>query len=134
MGEKIKDIIKKTGPLKLIALCVCGVLLLFLSSRTESDTASFSMEEEQTEENQYETRYEKQLETILKQIEGIDKAQVMMTVSQGEDHEYVPNGVVVVCTGGDQAAVRREVTSVVEALFSIESHKIKVMNLRKVKE
>ena len=36
-------------------------------------------------------------------------------------------GVVVVAQGGDQAVVKQNITEAVEALFGIESHKIRIM-------
>lgn len=43
-------------------------------------------------------------------------------------------GVVIVCEGGDDAAVKREITGAVSALFQVESHKIKVMKSKEAKE
>ncbi|MFR7444694.1 MAG: hypothetical protein ACLUUO_16185 [Sellimonas intestinalis] len=39
-------------------------------------------------------------------------------------------GVVVLCEGGDQPVVVQEITEAVEALFSVESHKIKVVKMK----
>ena len=46
--------------------------------------------------------------------------------------ELVPTveGVVVLCEGGDQPVVVQEITEAVEALFSVESHKIKVVKMK----
>ena len=43
--------------------------------------------------------------------------------------EPVIKGVLVVCEGGDNDSVKKEITSAAEALFGLESHKIKVMKL-----
>lgn len=43
-------------------------------------------------------------------------------------------GVVVVCDGGADAGVKREITEAVSALFQIESHKIKIMKSKEAKE
>lgn len=39
-------------------------------------------------------------------------------------------GVVVLCEGGDEPVVVQQITEAVEALFSVESHKIKVVKMR----
>lgn len=39
-------------------------------------------------------------------------------------------GVVVLCEGGDEPVVVQEITEAVEALFSVESHKIKVVKMK----
>ncbi len=51
-----------------------------------------------------------------------------------QEKEPELEGVVVVCEGGDDASVKREITGAVSALFQIESHKIKVMKSKEAKE
>lgn len=51
-----------------------------------------------------------------------------------QEKEPELEGVVVVCDGGDDAVVKREITDAVGALFQIESHKIKVMKSKEAKE
>lgn len=51
-----------------------------------------------------------------------------------QEKEPELEGVVVVCDGGDDATVKREITDAVSALFQIESHKIKVMKSKEAKE
>ena len=48
-------------------------------------------------------------------------------------HEKLPEieAIVIVCEGGYDSVIKREITDAVSALFSIESHKIKIMNLRR---
>ena len=40
----------------------------------------------------------------------------------------------IVCDGGADAGVKREITEAVSALFQIESHKIKIMKSKEAKE
>lgn len=56
--------------------------------------------------------------------------------AQGGDHPYVTKelspvieGVVVIASGGDHAVVVQNITEAVQALFDIDTHKIKVMKL-----
>lgn len=42
----------------------------------------------------------------------------------------VVEGVVVLCEGGDKPVVVQQITEAVEALFSVESHKIKVVKMK----
>ena len=51
-----------------------------------------------------------------------------------QEKEPEPEGVVVVCEGGENVTVKREITEAVSALFQIESHKIKVMKSKEAKE
>ena len=43
-------------------------------------------------------------------------------------------GVVVVCEGGDNILIKKEITEATQALFEIDSHKIKVMKSKEVME
>jgi stage III sporulation protein AG len=68
-------------------------------------------------------------ETVL--IEDSDKNSSPYVVQEKEPEL---EGVVVVCDGGDDAFVKREITDAVSALFQIESHKIKIMKSKEAKE
>ena len=51
-----------------------------------------------------------------------------------QEKEPELEGVVIVCDGGADAGVKREITEAVGALFQIESHKIKIMKSKEAKE
>ena len=68
-------------------------------------------------------------ETVL--IEDSDRNSSPYVIQEKEPEL---EGVVVVCDGGDDAGVKREITEAVSALFQIESHKIKVMKSKEAKE
>lgn len=51
-----------------------------------------------------------------------------------QEREPQIEGVVIVCDGGSDSSVKREITDAVGALFSIESHKIKIMKSKEAKE
>ena len=46
-----------------------------------------------------------------------------------QEREPEIEGIVIVCQGGYDSVIKREITDAVSALFSIESHKIKVMKM-----
>lgn len=110
---------------------------------------------EQITENkeQYEVYTEQRLKHILEKIEGAGTVEVMITFqgssekivekdgetsiyeeqSDGAQNPYVRQellpeveGVVVVAQGGGNAIVVKHITEAVQALFSIDTHKIKV--------
>ena len=89
------------------------------------------LQEESTGENQIKNQWQQELSTVLSKMEGVGKCQVVVSVSEDEKNNYHPDGVVVVCEGAGDPAVKREIISVAQALFSVESHKIKIMNLRR---
>lgn len=69
------------------------------------------------------TDLENRLVRILEGMEGVGDVAVMITFSEDE----VVEGVAVVAEGGGNAIVIRNITEVVQALFDVETHKIKVI-------
>lgn len=75
---------------------------------------------------------------VEKDLEKSDSVRQEMTVLQDtSDGAHIPyvrkeirpqvEGVLISAEGGDHAVVRKEITEAVQALFSIETHKIKIM-------
>lgn len=96
----------------LIGLLV-GILLLVIAIPTG----------EMQIQNEYGTDLENRLVRILEGMEGVGDVAVMITLSEDE----VVEGVAVVAEGGGNAIVIRNITEVVQALFDVETHKIKVI-------
>ena len=69
------------------------------------------------------TSMESRLEKVLGQMSGVGNVSVMITYQEDE----MVQGVAVVAEGGDNAVVVRNITEVVQALFDVDSHKIKVI-------
>lgn len=76
--------------------------------------------------NKGETNEEK---TVL--VENSDRDSAPYIV---QEREPEIEGVVIVCQGGYDSVIKREITDAVGALFSIESHKIKIMKSKEAKE
>lgn len=68
-------------------------------------------------------------ETVL--IEDADRNSAPYVIQEKQPEI---EGVVVVCDGGSDAFVKREIMEAVSALFQIESHKIKIMKCKEAKE
>lgn len=96
----------------LIGLLV-GILLLVIAIPTGEMSTQMG----------YETELEKRLENILEGMEGVGNVTVMITFSEDDRVE----GVAVVASGGGNSVVVQNITEVVEALFDVETHKIKVI-------
>lgn len=82
---------------------------------------------------------ERQLEGLLKQVEGIGQVQVMLmsgdtsdgiTSFSTQDGDIKIQGVLIVAQGGDDPVVVRNIQEAVMALFQVEAHKIKVMKMK----
>lgn len=86
----------------------------------------------------YITYLEGKLADILSQAEGAGNVSVMITLQESEElvvEEDQPiktilpkvEGVVVIAPGADDGAVKKTITEMVQALFDIDIHKIKVV-------
>ncbi len=82
---------------------------------------------------------ERQLEGLLKQVEGIGQVQVMLmsgdasdgiTSFSAQEEDIKVKGVLIVAQGGDDPVVVRNIQEAVMALFQVEAHKIKVMKMK----
>ncbi|MGN0347840.1 MAG: hypothetical protein ACI4DU_11215 [Lachnospiraceae bacterium] len=88
--------------------------------------------------NSLQTGIEYRLETILNQMDGIENATILMTFSEGDNissgkydytYSYPPiEGILVVMDNGDDSEKVLLVTHAIQALFSIEAHRIEVIN------
>lgn len=105
-----------------LVILLVGVLLVVIAipTNTESDQGTFDVYDEV--ENSA-TDMEKRLENLLGQMQGVGEVHAMITYQEDEMVE----GIVVIAEGGGNAVVVRNITEVVQALFAVDSHKIKVI-------
>ena len=97
----------------LVLFLLVGILLIVIAIPTDS-------REIQTVSG---TSLESRLENVLGQMSGVGDVSVMITYKEDEKVQ----GVAIVAEGGDNAIVVRNITEVVQALFNVDSHKIKVI-------
>lgn len=105
----------------LIVLLV-GILLVVIALPTKSSSNS-GLEIEYEESNENATEEEKRLESILSNMQNVGDVHVMITYQEDDKVQ----GVVVIAEGGGNAVVVQNIMEVVQALFSVDSHKIKVI-------
>jgi stage III sporulation protein AG len=122
------------------------ILLIFLPTGTNKTIKNVettaAITQTADERFSYLQEYTKDLENrllaVLQGVDGIGEMEVMITLKSSEEEIEEKNttkktimpeieGVVVTCTGGDSAVVIEEITEAVQALFSVQSHKIKVL-------
>ena len=141
---KLKDvgkIIKSDKSVKIILAAGTALMLLiafggFFSGSTKSEETGYS----RAELAEYEARLEKRLSDILSEIKGIGKTEVMITLDGAEQTEYGKSkdmlisvkapqvrGVIVVCDGGDNIAVKEKVINAVSGVFGISTTRISVI-------
>lgn len=97
----------------LLIILFAGILLLVIAIPTDKTT----------KESEYGTNVEKRLEVLLSEMEGVGEAKVMITFQE----EELVEGIAVIAQGGGDSVVIQKITEVIQALFDIEPHKIKVI-------
>ena len=103
-------------------LLLVGVLLMVIAIPTEKDTKQ-NLVLDKNQRNSESTELEKRLEDLLENMQKVGNVRVMITEQRNGDIE----GIVVLAEGGDNAVIVRQITEVVQALFAIDAHKIKVI-------
>ena len=122
--------LKKVGHVELIiAIVAIGLILLvyFGSSCSSSQNASINSE---SGEYDYCAGVVKELETKLSQSEGAGEVSVLIywkETAEGDDNLYVPEGVIIICDGGKDIAVKMRLISSVAAYLGISENKINVL-------
>lgn len=81
------------------------------------------------------TELEARLESVLENVEGIGKVQVMLMTGQDKESFYGSEGtevtgVLIAAEGADDSVTVRNIQEAVMALFQIEAHKIKIMKMK----
>ncbi|MGN1206438.1 MAG: hypothetical protein ACI4SQ_05565 [Eubacterium sp.] len=92
-SDSIKQIVKKAGKGKILLLIVVGVLLLLVSMQEEkrqtkqTEKQQDTLEEQSTSDDmqRYREKMERQVKEILEQVEGVGKADVMLTLQASKE-------------------------------------------------
>ena len=100
-----------------------GVLLVVISMPVKTTETRIQQPLYEEREESQSTEIEKRLENLLEGMQSVGKVKVMITYQEDEKIE----GIVILADGADNAIVIRNVTEVVQALFDVDAHKIKVI-------
>ncbi|MGN0619874.1 MAG: hypothetical protein ACI4J7_12710 [Ruminiclostridium sp.] len=139
--KDVGEIIKSDKSVKIILAAGAALMLIiafggFFGGSNKTEEAGYS----RAELAEYEARLEKRLSDILSEIKGIGKTEVMITLDGAEQTEYGKSkdmlisvkapqvrGVIVVCEGGDNIAVKEKVINAVSGVFGISTTRISVI-------
>ncbi len=115
---------------RLIMTFVIGILLVLLTLPINYDS---NENEEQiiTEEGVYKDELEVKVEHILSKVDGVGEVEVLVTYESSTQKAVYPEveGVVVIASGGDNSVVIENITEAIQALFEVDTHKIKIMKM-----
>ena len=99
-----------------------GILLVIIAIPTKEASEQNAGMEDSTRDVSA-TEIEKRLENLLSQMKNVGEVQVMITFREENEVE----GIAILAEGAESGVVVRDITSVVQALFHVDSHKIKVI-------
>lgn len=115
MENKWAKFIPKKSSWMMVLLIGLLLVVIAIPTKTGSENSSF--------DHQDKTNTEQRLESLLSQMKGVGEVHAMITYQEQEKVE----GIVVIAQGGGNAVTVRNITEVVQALFDVDSHKIRVI-------
>lgn len=108
----------------IFALLLSGIVLVIMGYINNSES-----EINETEKLTEEEKYSKQLKDILTEIAGIGKMKIMVTTETTGGNIKV-QGVAIICEGGDDPRVVKDIIGIVVAVYGIPSNKIYVAHMK----
>ena len=146
---------KNKGIITIAALAVIGVMLILFSSISVRDTTE---NEAVISYENYTKSLESKIESFLLSIEGIKKAQVIVTLDTSNEHVYAQNqstydfltvnsnggespvhitdiyptvrGIAISCTNGGSDQVKMRITKLISAYLGISSNRIEIVSIK----
>lgn len=121
-----------------------AVVALPVSHKTEKNTQGIlkdsslgSSDLSGVEDAQIKSELEKKLESLLSNVEGVGRVQVILMTGPEKDAQGFGNsgaqkitGVLIAAEGADNSVTVQNIQQAVMALFQVEAHKIKVMKMK----
>ena len=105
-----------------LIVLLAGILLVVIAIPTKQEETKRTEVKKETE-GTCSTEMEQRLEDLLSNMQDVGKVQVMITSKENGQVE----GIVVLAEGAKNGVVVKNITEVVQALFDVDSHKIKVI-------
>lgn len=105
-----------------LIVLLAGILLVVIAIPTKQEETKRTEVKKETE-GTCSTEMEQRLEDLLSNMQDVGKVQVMITSKENGQVE----GIVVLAEGAKNGVVVKNITEVVQALFDVDAHKIKVI-------
>ena len=141
--ENFKSLFSSENPRKIIVMVgLIGIAILFISSYVDFGSSSNNVKEGEFSVKTYSTEIEKDLQTVISQIEGAGETKVLLTMENSVEYVYLDDsttktkeieplirGVLVVCEGGDEPVVVSRITDAVTKALDISTAKVCITKL-----
>ena len=148
---KLTELFNKTGRIKsfgiVLILLAAGLITVFLSS--DIGGKKESVPEQTFDFEKYENALEKRLEEKINKIKGVSGTDVMVLLDRSYSEDYITDksgktvisdksalsagevaprvrGAAVICEGGDDPLLQREIINMLSALLDLSTNKIYV--------
>ena len=121
---------------------IAGIALIFLSNYIDIGNSKDKKAEEEFSVTTYSTQIENDLQSVISQIEGAGKTEVLLTMENSVEYVYLDDsttktkeiepiirGVLVVCEGGDSPVVVERITDAVTKSLDISAAKVCITKL-----
>lgn len=105
-----------------VIVLLIGILLVIIALPTDSEP-QVDTGKHDVSNTVATSEIEAKLKNLLANMQGVGAVQVMITYREEEQVE----GIVILAEGAENAVVVRNITEVVQALFQVDAHKIKVI-------
>jgi stage III sporulation protein AG len=123
-----------------LILGLLGVLLLVIALPAEEKESEETSETAAAADSKLSSDVELHLQETLEAMEGVGHVRVMITwkeetegtsdvFSVSKDGESAVQGILVVAQGGGDSLVRQSILQSLQALFSLEAHKITIVKM-----
>ncbi len=147
MREFVRSFVRIKGLGFILLALVLGILLVFLSGKSDSDSGSVPDAGEAFSFEKYEHELEERLEDLISRIDGVSSVSVMILLDQSYEEvgdsgssfsaslaakegntKVAPKvrGVAVVCRGGERSETRKEIINLLSSLLELPTNRIYV--------
>ena len=145
---------KKKGLLVIVMLSIFGVLLIVIGNIDKTTNTTDS----KIDYEKYVDSVENKIKNFLLKIEGIEKAEVIVTLDNSTEQIYAQNqessdfviidsdkgqspvyitevyptvrGIAIACSGGEQDAVKMKITKLIAAYLNISTNRIEIVGIK----
>ena len=136
------------------SLVIIGVILILIGSFSKKKSTS----NDNFDAELYTEKLEKKIEEFLKNVAGISRVEVIVTLDSSKEDVYAQNqstfdyliidsqngksgvkiseiyptvrGIAIACTNGDDPSMQYKITEIISKYLGISSNKIKIVNIK----